>query len=226
MITYDILIPAYNASATLPELFSRVRSLKPAPANTFCVDDGSTDGTGKSDEFKGIKLVRLPKRRGKGFALRTGFSAFLQDSNSELLICLDADLQHPVEQIPRFLDSSEKYGSRILIGNREKNFHTMPIMRVFSNRITSFILSRLSGQHILDSQCGYRLIHREVLERLNLHENGFQLETEFILEAVKLNYQIDFIPIPTIYNGHPSNINHLVDTWRFIKLIAKEIGKR
>ena len=98
----------------------------------------------------------------------------------------------------------------------------MPFLRVISNRTTSALLSMLTRQKIKDSQCGFRLIQRRVLEDIKLNENGFQLESEFIIEAVKKGYAISFVPIPTIYNQEESNINHLGDTFRFIRLFIKE----
>ena len=62
-----------------------------------------------------------------------------------------------------------------------------------------------------------------MLEKVVLKENGFQLESEFIIQAVKNGFTIDFIDIPTIYNSETSYISHFNDTFRFIRLFLREL---
>jgi len=64
--------------------------------------------------------------------------------------------------------------------------------------------------------------YNSLLEKLELSVSGFQMETEFILKATRLHVQPHFVDIPTIYNGNPSYIQHVTDTFRFIYLILKE----
>ena len=100
---------------------------------------------------------------------------------------------------------------------------TMPFHRILSNVITSKILSIVTGQKIMDSQCGYRMIHRDIISKLELNEKGFQLESEMIVEVAKMRVKIDFVDIPTIYNQSGSSINNVKDTLRFIRYILKEL---
>ncbi|MGD9898948.1 MAG: glycosyltransferase family 2 protein [Calditrichaceae bacterium] len=226
MYKYDMLIPAYNAQNTLPILFEQINQLDKKPETIFVVNDGSTDRTGQIALSSGAKVISLDTNHGKGFALREGYKAFKESGQSDLLICLDADLQHPVHSVPEFLDHARKLNSKIIIGNREKIPSKMPAARIISNRITSFILSFLTGQQIKDSQCGYRLIHKNVLENLEFSEDGFQLESEFLIKAAQQNYNIEFVNIPTIYTGGNSHIHHFNDTVKFIRLILREIYKK
>lgn len=223
MIKYDILIPAYNAQDSLPQLIKQLNSLELKPDKIYVIDDGSTDGTNTIADDLGCKVKSYAENKGKGFALKTGFNEFLQSSDSEFLICMDADLQHPAASIPDFLNLGQKEGSKFVIGNRRKSGGKMPVARIISNTLTSFILSIISRQKIKDSQCGYRLIHRDVLKLIKLKENGFQLESEFIIQAARKKVKIDFIDIPTIYNHENSHINHIGDTFRFIGLIIREL---
>ncbi len=226
MYKYDILIPAYNAQNTLPIIFEQINQLDEKPDTVFVVNDGSTDLTEQIALSSGAKLISLESNHGKGFALKEGYKAFKEQGQSDLLICLDADLQHPVISVPDFLDHANNRNSKIIIGNREKIPSKMPAARIISNRLTSSILSLLTGQNIKDSQCGYRLIHKNVLEKLELSEEGFQLESEFIIKAAQLNYKIEFVNIPTIYAGGNSYIHHFKDTVKFIRLILREIYKK
>ncbi len=219
MIKYDILIPAYNAEKTLAELLEEIKGLPDLPSHLIIVDDGSTDKTAEIALQFTDHLLQNKEREGKGFALRQGFDQFLTHSAADYLICLDADLQHPPQSILEFLKKAEHNSSSILIGKRGRKVREMPLLRILSNTITSLVLSLLTGQKIEDSQCGFRMIKREVLTELKLCENGFQLESEFILKASRKGYRLEFVDIPTIYGNHPSNIDHLGDTLRFIKLV-------
>ena len=224
MFKYDILIPAYNAEKTLPVLSEQLLRLTHPPDKIWIVDDGSTDRTATSVNHPLVNVNRLNRNHGKGYALRSGYHQFLEKSEAEYLICMDADLQHPVNSVEKLIDKINKEKNRIVIGNRDKSLRTMPAARVLSNTITSFVLSKVTRQEIKDSQCGFRAIHREVLQDIHLQEDGFQMETEFILRAAGQGWKIDFIPIPTIYNGSHSYIKHVGDTYRFICLVFKKLS--
>ena len=221
MKTFNILIPAYNASETIDELINQLFQLDIKPEQIIVVNDGSTDETSNITKELNVNIVDLQQNQGKGAALLKGFEYFLQNSKADYLICMDADLQHPVKSIPDFL----KNESPFVIGNREKTLKTMPSHRILSNVITSKILSIASGQKILDSQCGYRMIHRDVISKLELNEKGFQLESEMVVEVAKMGVTMEFVDIPTIYNQSGSNISNVKDTLRFIRYIIKEIFK-
>jgi glycosyltransferase involved in cell wall biosynthesis len=222
MKTFNILIPAYNTSETIEELINQLFQIEIKPEQIIVVNDGSTDETSIIAKGLNVNVVDLPHNHGKGAALLKGFEYFLQNSKADYLISMDADLQHPVKSIPDFLKSE----SQFVIGNREKSLKTMPFHRILSNVITSKILSIVTGQKILDSQCGYRMIHRDVIGKLELNEKGFQLESEMMVEVAKMGVSIDFVDIPTVYNQSDSNINNVKDTLRFIRYILKELYKR
>jgi glycosyltransferase involved in cell wall biosynthesis len=226
MIDYEILIPAYNAEATIEILLKQIKQLKESPVKVYVVDDGSHDSTLRLSKAAGAYLIRHEVNYGKGAALKKGFQEFLTRSAATYLLCLDADLQHPVASIPDFLNKAAHEHSKVIIGNRKKHPVVMPFFRVISNLMTSSILSVITGQRIKDSQCGFRLIHRDILENLHMQENGFQLESEFIIEASRQGVPIDFVDIPTIYNHRSSSINHILDTYRFLCLIGREFFRK
>jgi len=170
-----------------------------------------------------IEIISNEFNSGKGCSLKKGFNLFLENGSTDFLLCMDADLQHPPESVPDFLLQAEKYPGSIYIGRRKKKPAEMPVLRIVSNALSSLILSAVTGKKIEDSQCGLRLIPRSVLEKIELKETGFQFETEFILEAAKQDFNFKFVPIPTIYNGSNSYINHLGDTFTFIKLVLRRI---
>ncbi len=224
---YAILIPAYNAERTLPKLIGALVKLPVLPVKIVVIDDGSVDNTAEVAVIDPRVLVKtLEKNQGKGNALKAGFELILQRYDVEYILCMDADLQHPVSSVPDFLAIAAEGKSKYVIGNRLKRPGLMPVHRILSNTITSWLISRVTGQRIKDSQCGYRLIHRDVLAGLALQESGFQLESEMIIRASQMSHRIDFIDIPTVYETGSSNISNLKDTMRFIRLIFRESIRR
>jgi glycosyltransferase involved in cell wall biosynthesis len=201
-------------------------SLIQPPENIIVADDGSQDNTVQICENYKVRVIRNIENRGKGYVLKIGFKAFLEDSPIEYLLCLDADLQHPVSSVPDFLRVAENKQSKFVLGVRKDRLKSMPGHRVLSNLLTSYIISWFSGQNIKDSQCGFRLIHRDLLKKVKLAENGYQLESEMILDSAREGFLIDYVSIPTIYNDEKSYIGIFSDTFRFTRLIFREIKGR
>jgi glycosyltransferase involved in cell wall biosynthesis len=226
MIKYDVLVPAYNAEKTISELLSQISSLDHPPENVIVVDDGSQDRTVQICENHDVRVIRNIENRGKGYVLKIGYNAFLEVASKDYLLCLDADLQHPVSSIPDFLEVANEKKSKFVLGVRKDRLKSMPPHRVVSNLLTSYIISWFSAQEIKDSQCGFRLIHRDVLEKIELTENGYQLESEMLLKSAREGFHIDCVAIPTIYNDEKSYIGHFSDTFRFTRLIFRELKGR
>ncbi len=187
------------------------------------VDDGSTDDTADIAEKSGALVLRSEVNQGKGAALIRGFEYCL-NNNFDSAITMDGDGQHLPEDIPDFIRlAAEKKDLGMIIGNRMANRRNMPFIRVMTNKFMSWLLSRLTRQKISDSQCGFRLIKREVLEKLSLQTNKFEIESEMIIEAAQNGFKIGSIPIQTVYQKERSHINPVVDTIRFFRFIFKKM---
>jgi len=224
--SYSVLIPAFNAEKSIGELLRQLQNIKNKPSHSIVIDDGSSDNTYAISSQYNAHVIKFDKNYGKGLALQKGFEIFKQISSDPYLICLDADLQHPTGSIEKFLEKARDEKSPVIIGKREIRIGKMPFLRYLSNKITSYILSGITEQNIQDSQCGFRLISRDIMNDTIFKENGFQFESEFIIRCAEKNIPIKFVDIPTIYNSHHSSINHVGDTIRFIKLVIREIFKK
>ncbi len=181
------------------------------------VNDGSTDDSlAQIPSSDRIILISYPENMGKGHALRKGLEESI-NRGFAFAFTIDADLQHPPEYIPEFLSLKEKYD--IIIGNRLNDLSSMPIQRIASNKITSFLLSKKTGKNILDSQSGYRLFHTDVLTNILPERNGFEAESEMLIYAARNNLKIGFTPIPTIYGTGKSKIKPVKTIIDFIKIL-------
>ena len=216
-----VLIPAFNAANTLDTLLARLTRYVP-PENVLVVNDGSTDETLNIAERRGIKVISLEKNQGKGAALRKGFNVLQNDPNVEDVVTLDADLQHRPEDISRFVQKKKQGGADIVIGLRNRTGTRMPIHRVLSNAITSYLVSLRTRTNILDSQCGFRLIGKNVLLNVTIESSGFEAETEFLIKAIKQGFKIEFAPIETIYSGEQSHMTNWKTTMNFMRVLFRD----
>jgi hypothetical protein len=100
---------------------------------------------------------------------------------------------------------------------------TMPPVRFMTNRFMSYLISGLAKQRIPDTQCGFRLIKRDVLEKIRLLTRRYETESEILIKAARLGFKIESVPIKTIYRGQKSQIRPFADTLRFFRFIIKEL---
>ena len=184
------------------------------------VDDGSADRTAQAAAAAGAEVIRQPENRGKGAALRTGLKA-LVDRGSDPVIVLDGDGQHDPGEIPAFLAEALRSGAGIVVGNRMAAAESMPFVRYWTNRTMSAILSRLAGEKIPDTQCGYRLLSAETVGKLSFATSNYDTESEMLIEAGRKGVRISSVPVKTIYRGEVSRIRPGRDTVRFLRLLLR-----
>lgn len=216
-----ILIPAYMASDTLPELVRRI-NLYVKKEHILIVEDGSPDDTYQAAKSTGVVVLRHEANRGKGEALKTGFRYALQNEYAGV-ISIDADLQHDPSLIPEFIRLAEEHDADVIVGTRERNLGNMPFDRFLTNELTSLIISCFSGRFVRDSQSGYRYTSRRALRAIKLRSSRYDTESEFLFKSGQAGFKVWEVKIPTIYSGSESYINPLVDTGRFIKLMWKSL---
>jgi glycosyltransferase involved in cell wall biosynthesis len=214
-----VVMPAYNESKTIAALIVKVRA---QGLDIVVIDDGSLDGTQREAEDAGALVLRNAQNEGKGASLTKGFRYAL-DKGFDAVICMDADGQHLPEDVNYFTRLAQYSESGIIIGNRMAKIKNMPLARVATNRFMSWLISLIAGQDIPDTQCGFRLIKKNVLERLKLRTAKYETESEILIKASKLGFRIESVPVKSIYSGERSQINPFFDTLRFVKFIVAEI---
>lgn len=220
-----VCIPSYKAADLLVELIPRVKEYVP-PENILVVDDASGDATPVVCADHGVKCLRHYTNRGKGGALKTGFFHCCSIP-AKWVITMDADGQHAPEDLPKFIAASRVTPSPgICIGARAMRPGTMPPERIFSNRLTSFILGLFAGIPVRDSQCGYRLYATALLNRVDIEYSRFEMESEIILKAAFLGFPVTFTGIQTLYLEGPSHIAHAADTFRWTVAVLRTRSQR
>lgn len=210
------VIPAYQCAVTVGEVVEGVlRHL----SRVVVVDDGSSDGTGAVAADAGALVVRNPRNRGKGHALRRGFDEVLDRRTTgemaevEAVAMLDGDGQHDPADLPVLLAAWDETAYDLIVGGRLKERALIPGHRYWTNRIGTGLLSFITGVALEDSQSGYRLIAADLLERLDLRSDGYAIESEMLIKAARRRARIGQVRIRTIYHDRvPSFYRPVRDT--------------
>lgn len=211
------VIPAYLEEKHIADVARRTLAQLP---NVVVVDDGSPDRTADEAKSAGAAVIVHEQNRGKGESIKTGFRHWMERGVSYVII-LDADGQHLPEEIDRFLATASSTGARLLVGTRMNDVSRMPLVRRKVNRYMSRKISRLCGQEIPDTQCGFRMVHREIIPNLLGGTERFDYETEMLILASRAGCRIASVPISTVYSDEVSSIHPVRDTLRFFKLMRR-----
>jgi len=214
-----VIIPTYNEAKAIVAVLRQIRE---QGLEVVVIDDGSYDNTSQLAQENGAAVLRNAVNEGKGASLIKGFDYALS-KNFDAVITMDGDGQHRPEDIPYFVRLAEHSDTCVFIGNRMLNTKQMPQMRILTNKFMSWFISKVIRQRVLDTQCGFRLIKREVLQRIKLKTHKYETESEVLLRASSLGFKIESVPIKTVYSGEKSQINPFIDTLRFIRFIFREI---
>jgi glycosyltransferase involved in cell wall biosynthesis len=215
---FAVIIPAFCEEKHIGEVVLRTRAQLD---RVLVVDDGSPDRTAVCAREAGAEVIVHPSNRGKGETIKTGLRHWFE-RGAECMIILDGDGQHRPEEIDRFVAAAAPpLESKFLIGNRMDNASRMPFVRRLVNRYMSKKISRVCGQHIPDTQCGFRMLHRELIPEMLGGAERFDYETEMLIFASRNGYRVDSVPISTVYSDEVSSIHPIRDTIRFIKLMRR-----
>lgn len=194
-------------------------------SDILVIDDGSTDQTAQVAKVVGAEVLRNERNQGKGACLVKGY-AYALEKGFDAVISMDGDGQHSAEDLPVFLKAAEDSKDALIIGNRMSNSRNMPFVRVLTNRFMSLLLSLVTKQNIPDTQCGFRLVKKELLEKVNLVTSKFEMESEILIKASRRGFKIRSVPIKTIYGNEKSQINPFVDTFRFMRFLVRDLLRR
>ncbi|MEY2480041.1 MAG: hypothetical protein QOI04_968 [Verrucomicrobiota bacterium] len=211
------IIPAFCEEKHIGDVVRRTRG---KIDNVLVVDDGSSDATAARAREAGAEVIVHPQNRGKGEAIKSGLRYFL-DRQFEWVVILDADGQHLPEEIDRFIAATSTSDAKMFVGTRMNDVSSMPLVRRMVNRYMSRKISRVCGQEIPDTQCGFRMLHRELIPEVLGGADRFDYETEMLIIGSRQGCKIESIPISTVYSDEVSSIHPVRDTLRFFKLMRR-----
>ncbi len=220
----SIVIPVYNEKNTLFELIRRVLA---APIDLerelVLVDDCSTDGTADlypqlADEFPGanLRVFRHEVNRGKGAALRTGFSK----TTGDIVLIQDADLEYDPQDYPRLLKpildgrADVVYGSRFVGGQEHRVLY---FWHYVGNRTLTMFSNMMTDLNLTDMETCYKVFRAEVLQGVNIKCDRFGFEPEITAKIARKRCRIYEVGIS--YSGRDYEEGKKITWWDGVKAL-------
>jgi glycosyltransferase involved in cell wall biosynthesis len=193
----SIVIPVYNERATLEELVSRVLAVEiGVEREIILVDDGSTDGT--RDLYpkltarwphENIHVHLQPRNRGKGAAIRTGFTL----ATGDIFLIQDADLEYDPRDYPRLLRPILEGKADVVYGSRfmGSDYHRVHLFwHMVGNKFLTTLSNMLTNVNLTDMETCYKVMRADVARSLKLRSETFTIEPEITAKVAKGRWRI------------------------------------
>lgn len=205
-----VVMPAYNASATLEKTYSEL------PLDMIdevvLVDDASRDSTAEVAARLGLRVVVHPKNRGYGGNQKTCYRIALE-LGADVVVMVHPDYQYDPRLVlamcAMIVDGpyDAVIGSRILGGTARSG--GMPIWKYASNRVLTLVENLCLGAKLSEYHTGFRAFSREILESLPLasYSDDFVFDNEMLADVILSGFAIGEISCPTKYFPEASSIN-------------------
>jgi len=221
-----VVIPALNEVSTLHAVASHaLRHHFPI----VVIDDGSSDGTGRSLDGLPVTLLRNPVNLGKAESLWRGFQ-FAMERGAKAIVSLDADGEHNPDDICRLVAAWRAHPHTLVIGARRRDWRLMHTLRFIANRTADFWISWAAGYSIQDTQSGFRVYPTSLLQKIRIRHGmarSFVFESEFLIKAARLGHT----SVPIQINASPrkvgcrSHFRPVMDTLRIAGMLFYQIHR-
>ena len=217
------LIPAYDPDEKIIEIASELFN---AGFFVLVVNDGSKTECNecflKVGEFACV--VTHDKNRGKGAAIKTGLKYIKENfSSSYVVVTVDADGQHKVEDAKRVVDHAIENPDCLVLGSR-KFTGKVPFRSRFGNAVTRFVYNSASKARVRDTQTGLRAVTEAYIDRLlEIPGDRYEYEMNMLMILAKDGVTIKEVDIETVYleENASSHFKPLKDSFRIYKEILK-----
>ena len=219
-------VPVYNNGTTVAAVAKGCRAVLP---RVLVVDDGSTDvDVAALLADTDIAVVRHPRNRGKGCALRTAL-AWVRERGGAFMVTLDADGQHDPAEIPKLLAALEEDPEAIVIGARNMRGPNVPRSSRFGMRFSDTWVRMETGLPVRDSQSGFRAYPVALVSELKLRGRHFDFEAEVLARAAWAGLAIRSVDVGVTYAPPGQRVSHFRpwrDNLRLTAMHARLVGRR
>ena len=204
-----ILIPTLNEEETIGGV---IREFKDNGfENVFVIDGNSTDSTREIAEREGAR-VEVQRGKGKGTAVRQA----LELIEEEIIVIIDGDGTYLPSEVRTLLAPILNNEAEHVIGNRFGFGGAFTLSRRFGNWVLNKVFGLGYRVKLKDILSGYRAITKDCLREMNLKKEGFEIETEMVVESVKLGIRLKEVPIRYEKRKGVSKLNFIRDGGRIL----------
>ena len=186
-----VVIPCLNEAPTIAKVIADFRRVLPTAA-IYVIDNGSTDGTAALALSSGAELI-VEARRGKGFAVRTGFRRI----DADYYVMVDGDDTYPAESMGALFAPVLSGRADMTVGSRRMagtSSQFRPLNRL-GNWLFPTFLRLLLRVKLTDILSGFRVMTRDFVQGVPITARDFDIEAELTVKAVERNYRIVEVPI-------------------------------
>jgi len=167
--------------------------------------DGSRDNTEKilfriARKDKKVIVISYPHRRGKGFGIKN----CIKVASGEYLILYDVDCPVHAKYIRKMVELAQANHSDIVLARRK--FLNYPLIRKIASRVYLLLTKLLFHHPFKDLQAGFKLMRRDILGGMELKCDGFIIDTEIVIKAMRKGAKISEMEVPWMYRGKSSTI--------------------
>ena len=199
----SIVVPAFNEAARIGDSIRKIGDFvgrSPISFEVIIVDDGSVDETAaivSRSRMKSLRFIRNHQNHGKGYTVRQGVLA----AAGTYVLFTDADLSAPIEEVDKLLHVALNEGADVVIGSRK--LHDSLIekrqsrFREFGAKLFNRMVRLLLGLALEDTQCGFKLFHRQRSRRIFEKQTtlGFGFDPELLFLAKRYGLKICETPV-------------------------------
>ncbi len=217
-----MVLAVYNELGHLEVEIKRItKALEESPYRfeIIVVDDGSTDGsTAALEAMGGIRLIRLARNHGSGFARRIG----TQQARGAAVVWTDVDMTYPNEEIPDLVARLADHDQ--VVGARRTEQGTMKALRVPAKWSVRKLASYLTATEIPDLNSGLRAFRRDVAEQyLHMLPDGFSCVTTMTMCFLSNGYSVGYVPIDYFPRAGRSKFHPIKDTRRYLTQVVRMV---
>jgi glycosyltransferase involved in cell wall biosynthesis len=219
-----IFIVTYNADTTISNVLSRIPAALSYDPNIqmdiLVIDDGSSDNTiAECHTFRQhnhempLTILVNPKNLGYGANQKLGYQ-YAIDCGFDVVCLLHGDGQYAPEELPKLLrpllngECEAVFGSRMMESGAALK-GGMPLYKYYGNKALTWLQNKIVGTDLFEYHSGYRLYSVPALKKLpfEYNSNGFDFDTDIIIQLHNAGCRIQEIPIPTFYGDEICNVN-------------------
>jgi len=197
----SVVIPCYNERSTIAQILSRVAEMS-VVHEIIVVDDCSKDGTRDllrtilerwPAEAPPLRVFHQPENRGKGAALRAGFS----QATGMLTIVQDADLEYDPREYPKLIQPILDGDADVVYGSRFAGFprRVLYFWHALGNRLLTLLSNMATNLNLTDMETCYKVFKTEILQSIPLRSNRFGIEPEITAKVARLGCRLYEVPI-------------------------------